>query len=158
VSGDRSAGRKAELLVPFELDLRAPGVLKGVIFRRNWIETGDFIEVYGVPGTEPPPAIEPFGAHMLSGTGNPACCPRCHGWMNLQPLEVPERYGARSIWHDYMRKIGAETPMTILVCGSCHACFGSAASERYWARNDNPFVTEEYLGQYEEFKYEPHKW
>ena len=155
---DRTSARKAELLVPFELDLRTSRALKGVIFRKNWIPAGDFIEFYGEPGTEPPPAIEPLEAHMLPDTGNPAVCPKCHGWMNLGPLEVPEdSYRARSIWRTQMLKPGMEHPITLLVCRSCGAAFADPEQTR-WSSNNNAFATEKYVGQYDEFKYVSRGW
>jgi hypothetical protein len=153
IAKDTGSARRAELLVP---DTLAFDNLQGVIFRKNWVEIGDFLDAYGSPGSEPPPALDPLGVHMLPDTGNPARCPQCRDWMNLRPLEVPERYRARSAWHDRMQGPGVDKPATVLVCGSCHAVFGSP--EMGWDGSRNPFRAEQYLGQYEDFKYVPYSW
>jgi hypothetical protein len=154
---DRTSARRAELLVPFELDLRTSRALKGVIFRKNWIPIGEFVEAYGLPGTEPPPAIDPVEANMLPSTGNPAICSRCHGWMYLRPLEIPDRSPVWSVvWKDDMQKAGADRVQRLMVCGSCRAAF--ASPEKGMAVGHDPFVAEEYVGQYDEFKYVRRGW
>lgn len=147
----KSAVSYAELLVPDELPLEW---LVGVIFRKNWVPIEDFIQEYGPPGTEPPPAPEFHEAHQIEGsTGHPAKCPRCGDWIGLTTLEVPG-WGS-SVFRDSMRLKGSDDNddvMNLIVCLSCGAAF------RMHGFGDNSFSAEEYVGHIDDFEYKPLGW
>lgn len=145
-----SAIRYAELLMRDELPLEW---LVGVIFRKNWIEIDDFIQEYGPPGTEPPPAPEFHEAHQIEGsTGHPAKCAQCGDWMNVPPLEVSS--GWRSgVFRDRMKSKDTGEVMNLMVCKACGAAFKQPG-----IRDESAFASEEYVGQLEDFEYEPLSW
>jgi hypothetical protein len=142
----QSAIRQAELLIPDELPLEW---LVGVIFRKQWVEIDDFIEAYGPPGTEPPPALEFYEAFRIddSLSAHPAICPRCGDWMNLPLLEVPESswWGA-GVFREMKSKDSGKSVM-LMVCKSCGAAFKRPLF------GETPFDEEEYVGQIEDFEY-----
>jgi hypothetical protein len=147
-----SAIRYAELLIPDELPLEW---LVGVIFRKQWVEIDDFIEVYGPPGTEPPPALEFHEAFRIddSSAGHPARCSRCGDWMNLPLLEVPESgFWGSGVFRDQMKHKDSGEVMSLMVCKSCGAAFKRPGF------GDTSFDEEEYVGQIEDFEYEPLSW
>lgn len=155
VSTDRGAAtRHSELLMPQKLPL---SLLVGVIFRKQWIEIDDFVNYYGPPGSEPPPAISIHDAGSVAHTtGHPARCPHCRGWINLEPLRIPESswmYGY--VWQDRRQCPGIELPVRVMKCKSCGAALGHHRSSLSW---DEPFDPEEYLCQYKETEYVGHRW
>ena len=145
-----SAVNYAELLIRDELPL---DWLAGVIFRKQWIEIDDFIEVYGSPGTEPPPAPDFQEAHKIDGsTGHPAKCSRCGDWMSAPILEVPGGWWS-SVFHDRMKSKETGEVMNLMACQSCGAAFKQPG-----IRDESSFSGEEYVGQFEDFEYEPLRW
>lgn len=154
ISQDRRSSRKAELLVPRMLYL---DMLVGVIFRKNWVGIQDFVDFYGNPGTEPPPALEPLQAHALESSGHPARCSRCGDWIYHDPMYIPERsYMYSPVWHDRMKVPGVERPIMIMRCDSCDAAFGYRDSD--FGSFGDPFLSEEYLGQYSNMEHVPYTW
>lgn len=145
VSSPEAAIDRAEILIPDELPLEW---LVGVIFRKNWIEIDDFIEVYGPPGSEPPPALDFWGAFQVSeAPGYPARCPRCGDWFGLEPLEMSESMSWLSTWRDRMRVPGEEEILRVMVCRKC----GAAFAKRGWS--EEPFTDEEFVGEYGDLEY-----
>ena len=146
----KSAVNNAELLMPDELPL---DWLAGVIFRRNWIEIDDFVAAYGMPGTEPPPALDFSAAHWVSErTGHPARCVRCGDWFYFEPLQIPED---RSLvfsrtYRDRKRIPGTEETLRVMVCSSCGAAFSTGGFL------EDSFTEEEYVGQYEDLEDAPY--
>jgi hypothetical protein len=153
ISKDRHSARKAELLVPRTLFLDN---LVGVIFRKNWVEIQDFVDVYGSPGTDPPPALDPLQAHALGSCGYPVRCKRCGGWIFQDPMHIPDSSLWCPVWHDRMKVPGIERPVMVMKCSSCGAAFGHPDDS--FSFSYDPFSDEEYLGQYSDMKYAPHIW
>jgi hypothetical protein len=153
VTKDRRSSRKAELLVPGTLLL---DMLVGVIFRKNWVEIQDFVEAYGSPGTEPPPALDSWQATKLGSYGHPARCKRCGGWIFHDPLHIPESSMWSPVWHSDMKVPGVEQPITVIRCNSCDAAFGHRSGD--FGSSYDPFLDEEYLGQYGDLEYAPRRW
>jgi len=156
LSTDRKAALgRSELLVSGALPL---DLLVGVIFRGQWMEIEDFVRYYGPPGSEPPPALEPHQAiHVLNSNGYPIKCPKCQGWMNLEPLVIPESSWAYGrVWRDNMMGPGMEYPIRVMVCGTCKGAFGYTGSKYYLY--DDPFIAEEYIGQIDDMEYVQDRW
>jgi len=145
-----SAVGNAEVLMPEVLPL---DWLVGVIFRKDWIEIDDFVEVYGEPGTEPPEALEFHHAYWVSGrTGHPARCVECGGYMGLAPMELPEStssYGAPCVYHDRMKGKWIERPTTVLACRTC-----GAAYEMGGKFDTEPFKAEKFIAPLEELEFD----
>lgn len=154
ISQDRRSARKAELLVPRMLYL---DMLVGVIFRKNWVEIQDFVDFYGSPGAEPPPALEPLQARALGSSGHRARCDRCGDWIYHDPMYIPERSSIYSpVWHDRMKVPGIEVHVTVMRCDSCDATFGYRDHD--FGSFGDSLVGEEYLGQYSDMEYVPYTW
>lgn len=155
LSTDRKVAiNRSELLVPKKLSLKS---LVGVIFRKQWIEIGDFVDYYGHPGSEPPPAVSIHQANLVDITGNPARCPRCHDWMSNEPLAIPEgSIFSRSVWHDRMQGPGMEQPGRVMVCKACDAAFGHKTGG--FMSHDDPFSPEEYICQYSDMQHVSPTW
>jgi len=152
-SSPESAIGYAEILMPDELPL---DLLEGVIFRKNWIEIDDFIEFYGPPGSEPPPALDLWEAQWVTDrTGHPICCPRCGDWMSFEPLETPKgssSYHYPRVYEDRMRIPGEKEVIRVMRCGKCGAAFSTGGVSA------GSFDEEEYVGQYEDLEYVPYSW
>lgn len=146
-----SAIKSAEVLMPNELSL---DWLVGVIFRKNWIEIDDFVEFYGPPGSEPPPALDLGEAIWVDGrAGHPARCMHCGDWLYLAPLEIPED---RSTWysriyHDRMVVPGTDKSIRVMKCLSCGAAFDTGGF------TEQAFEEEEYVGQFEDLEHGPYR-
>jgi hypothetical protein len=154
VTKDRRSSRKAELLVPRTLLL---DMLVGVIFRKNWVEIQDFVEAYGLPGTEPPPALDPWQANKLGSYGHPARCKRCGDWIFYDPLSIKEGSSVFDpVWRSDMKVPGVEQPIMVIRCNSCDAAFGHRSGD--FSSSYDPFLDEEYLGQFGDMKYAPRGW
>lgn len=147
----QSAINNAEILIPDQLPL---DWLVGVIFRKNWIEIDDFVEFYGPPGSEPPPALDFSAAFWVEGrTGHPARCMRCGDWLYLAPLEIPEDRGTwySRIYHDRMVVPGTDKPIRVMRCSSCGAAFDTGGF------TEQSFEEEQYAGQFEDLEHAPYR-
>ena len=154
IAKDRHSSRKAELLVPRTLFL---DTLVGVIFRKNWVEIQDFVEAYGIPGTEPPSALDPWQANQLGSYGHPARCKRCGDWIFHNPMYIPEGSSMWDpVWRSDMKVPGVEQPIMVIRCSSCDAAFGYR--DDAFGSSYDPFLDEEYLGQFSDLKYAPRRW
>jgi len=136
-----SALDRAEVLMPDELSL---DLLTGVIFRRDYYDIEDFVEAYGPPGTEPPPALDFYEARIIEDkAGNPIRCPRCGGWFVHPPLVIDRQpWGMR----DRFKVPGREYGVYGTVCQSCGAVFHR--------EHMKGLVEDEYLGQKDELEQE----
>ena len=141
-----SALSNAEVLIRHVLPL---SFLSGVIFRKVWFDIDDFIQIYGIPGTEPYPVIDISDAvRIYDRSGFPARCVLCGGWLGGNPFEVEKysSFGIRNVHRDRMRVSGESDIIRVYTCQECGASF----------ELDN--YCERYVGQLEDLEYVPYSW